>query len=195
MKKNLVPLLGIAFVVALAASGIFYGVFVSQLRTASQGAVKQRIVVAVRPLDRGTVLKQADLRLSPWAGATPPGAFRQIDDATGKTIYSSLEENEPVTEARTAADKANGGLGIAKGMRALSIHVVDSSGLIPFLHAGHHVDVQVIKGRNTPEANLRTILQNVEVLSVQPADNPNQNVNATVTLLATPQDSDRKSVV
>jgi Flp pilus assembly protein CpaB len=191
MKKNLVLLLGIAFVVALAASGIFYGVFVSQLRTASEGAVNQRIVVAVRTLDRGTVLKAADLKLSPWAGSTPPGAFRKIDNAVGKTIYASLEENEPLTEARIAADKANGGLGIAKGMRALSIHVVDSSGLIPFLHAGHHVDVQVIKSRNTPEANLRTILQNVEVLSVQANENPNQNSNATITLLASPQDADR----
>jgi Flp pilus assembly protein CpaB len=136
-------------------------------------------------------LKPADLKLTPWAGATPPGSYRQIDEAAGKTIYASLEENEPVTAARTAADKANGGLGIAKGMRALSIHVVDSSGLIPFLHAGHHVDVQVVKSRNTPEANLRTILQNVEVLSVQASDNPNQNANATVTLLANPQDADR----
>jgi Flp pilus assembly protein CpaB len=191
MKRNLVPLLGIAFVVALAASGIFYGVFVSQLRTASRGAEQQRIVVAVRSLDRGTVLKPVDLRLSPWAGPTPPGAFQRVDDAAGKTIYSSLEENEPVTAARTAADKANGGLGIGKGMRALSIHVVDSAGLIPFLHPGHRVDVQVVKSRNTPEANLRTILQNAEVLNVQTTDNPAQNANATVTLLATPQDADR----
>jgi Flp pilus assembly protein CpaB len=149
------------------------------------------VVVAVRTLDRGTVLKPADLKLMPWSGATPPGAFRQVEDVAGKTIYSSIEENEPVTEARTAADKATGGLGIKKGMRALSIHIVDSSGLVPFLHPGHHVDVQVIKYRNSPEANLRTILQNVEVLGVQPSDGPNQNWNATVTLLATPQDADR----
>jgi Flp pilus assembly protein CpaB len=191
MKRNLVPLLGIAFVVALAASGIFYGVFVSQLRQASRGAESQRIVVAVRTLDRGTVLKPADLKLTPWAGAPPPGAFRTVDEAAGKTIYASLEENEPVTEARTAADKANGGLGIAKGMRALSVHVVDSSGLIPFLHAGHHVDVQAVTNRNHPEANLRTILQNVEVLSVVPSENPGQNANAVVTLLASPSDADR----
>jgi Flp pilus assembly protein CpaB len=136
-------------------------------------------------------LKPADLKLSPWAGATPPGAFGTIETAAGKTLYSSLEENEPVTAARTASDKANGGLGIAKGMRALSVHVVDSAGLIPFLRAGHRVDVQVIKGRNTPEANLRTILQNVEVVSVQPPDNSNLNASVTVTLLATPQDADR----
>jgi Flp pilus assembly protein CpaB len=191
MKRNLVPLLGIAFVVALAASGIFYGVFVSQLRTASRGAEHQRIVVAVRTLDRGTVLKPADLKLSPWAGVPPPGAFRTVEEATGKTVYAYLDENEPVTAGRTTADKANGGLGITKGMRGLSIHVVDSSGLIPFLHAGNHVDVQVVTNRSRLEANLRTILQNVEVLSVQASDNPNLNANAIVTLLASPEDADR----
>jgi hypothetical protein len=35
MKKNLVPLLGIAFVVAIVSTGIFYGLFVGRLKTAA----------------------------------------------------------------------------------------------------------------------------------------------------------------
>ncbi len=176
----------------LAASGIFYGVFVGQLRQASQGPVRQKIVVAVRQLDRGAVLKPADLKLTPWAGAAPPGSFHKIEEASGKTVYGSIDENEPVTESRIGDNQGGGGIGIAKGMRALSIHVVDSSGLMPFLRAGNHVDVQVVKGRNTNEANLRTILQNVEVLSVQ-AQEPtaNQAFPATITLLASPANADR----
>ena len=34
MKNKLVPLLGIAFVVAVVATGIFYGLFVSKMRNA-----------------------------------------------------------------------------------------------------------------------------------------------------------------
>ena len=35
MKKNLVPLLGIAFVVAIISTGIFYGLFVGKLKSAT----------------------------------------------------------------------------------------------------------------------------------------------------------------
>ena len=193
MKRNLLPLLGIAFVVALAASGIFYGVFVGQLKQASRSAALQQIVVAARTLDRGTVLKASDLKLSPWAGAVLPGSHPKINEAVvGKTLYASLQENEPITDLRLSAEKAGGGLSVARGMRALSIKVVDSSGLTQFLRAGHRIDVQVVQGRNNAEAALRTILQNVEVLGVQvPEGNQAQFGPATVTVLATPEDSDR----
>jgi Flp pilus assembly protein CpaB len=190
MKRNLVPLLGIAFVVAIAATGIFYGLFVGQLRDASQGAARQQIVVESRSLDRGAVLKAGDLKLSSWAGAPPPGAFQKVDDAAGKTIFVSTQENEPITTARLG-EKAAGGIGIQKGMRALSIRVYDSGGLIPFLRAGHHVDVQAQQGKNGPDTRLRTIMQNVEVLSVQQDGSQNPFGASTVTLLATPQDADR----
>src|ERR1700738_468773 len=166
MKRNLIPLLGIAFVVALAATGIFYGVFVTQLKQASGAAERRQIVVAAHTLDRGTVLKASDLKRAAWASAPPPGAFPASADAVGKTLYTPVLENEPVTESRLSAKGATG-LGIERGMRALSIRVVDSIGLMPFLHAGQHVDVQAIQGRNNPETTLRTILQNVEVLGVQ----------------------------
>ena len=59
MKKNLVPLLGIAFVVAIISTGIFYGLFVGKLKSAS--VPSQSIVVAARNLDRGTALQAADV--------------------------------------------------------------------------------------------------------------------------------------
>lgn len=192
MKRNLLPLLGIAFVVALAASGIFYGVFVGQLKSASKGAVGQKIVVAARMLDRGAVMKPEDVRLMNWPGPLPGGSHQKLEEAVGKTLYGAIEENEPVTDFRLTAGKAVGVLGISKGMRALSIKVFDSAGLIPFLRAGHRVDVQVVQGRNNPEAALRTILQNVEVLSVQPAEGPQAAfAPSTIAVLAAPEDADR----
>ncbi len=193
MKRNVLPLLGIAFVVALAASGIFYGVFVSQLKRASRVDKPTQLAVASRLLDRGAVLKASDLKLSPWAGAAPPGSFSSLPQAVGKTVYVSIQENEPITESRLAPEKATGGIGIAKGMRAVSLHVIDSSGLIPFLRAGHHVDVQAVHNRNNPNAALRTILQNVEVLSVQapPEGNNSQMSPSVVTILTSPENADR----
>ena len=193
MKRNVLPLLGIAFVVALAASGIFYGVFVSQLKRASQVDKPSQLAVAARSLDRGTVLKPSDLKLSPWAGAAPPGSFAKLEQAAGKTVYVSIQENEPITESRLAPEKANGGIGIAKGMRAVSLRVIDSSGLIPFLRAGHHVDVQAVQNRNNPDAVLSTILQNVEVLSVQalPEGNYSQMSPSVVTIMTSPENADR----
>lgn len=189
MKRNLFPLLGIAFVVALAASGIFYGLFISQFRQAYQAAVKRSIVVAAKPLDRGTVLKAGDVKLSPWAGVVPPGSLAHVEDATGKTLYSSMDENEPLTETRVSPNHLGSSLGVAQGMRALSVHLVDSTGLLPYLHPGTHVDVQAVRNRSTPGARLRTVLENVEVLSVQAQEGQNQW--ATLTLLANPGDSDR----
>ena len=192
MKRNLLPLLGIAFVVALAASGIFYGLFVGQLKQASRNLAAQQILVFSHTIERGVVLKPADLKLSSWPGALPPGSHSQISDAVGKTVYSSVQENEPITDLQLSPQKAGGGLGITRGMRALSIKVVHSSGLIPFLRAGDHIDIQAVQAHNNGGAALRTILQNVEVLGVHvPEGTRAQFVTATVTVLAAPEDADR----
>ena len=67
MKKNLVPLLGIAFVVAIVSTGIFYGLFVGRLKSATLPGPS--IVVAARSLDRGYSLQAADVKLAAWGGA------------------------------------------------------------------------------------------------------------------------------
>lgn len=191
MKRGLAPLLGIAFVVALAASGIFYGVFANQLKKVAERPVPQQLAVAARSLERGTVLREGDLRLSAWPGTAPPGTYREVRKAVGKTIYVPLLENEPLSEVQLSTAKASTGFGIAKGMRALSVRVVDSSGLMP-LRPGDRVDVQAIQNRGNSQATLRTILQNVEVLSAQaqPEGNPNLIAASVVTLLVSSDNQD-----
>ncbi len=191
MKRNLVPLLGIAFVVAIAATGIFYGLFVGRMRDEEANAAKQTIVVAARAIDRGRQLDGSDIKLSSWAGALPPGAYRRVEDAVGKTVYQATIENEPITEERTGSDQGSGGKGgIAKGMRAISVRVSESNGLIPFLRAGHRVDLQVVNLRGTEPA-VRSLLQNAEVLSVQASESNGQAVVPVVNLLVAPKDADR----
>jgi len=191
MKRNLVPLLGIAFVVAIAATGIFYGLFVGRMRDEEANAAKQTIVVAARAIDRGRQLDAADIKLSSWAGALPPGAYQRVEDAVGKTVYQATIENEPITEERTGSDQGNGrNGGIEKGMRAISVRISESNGLMPFLRAGHRVDLQVVNLRGDQPA-VRSLLQNAEVLSVQATESNGQGMVPVVNLLVAPKDADR----
>ena len=187
MKRNLVPLLVIAFVVAIISTGIFYGLFVARLRSAAAAPGKS-IVVAAHNLDRGTVLQAADLKLVGWGDAeAPQGAFTAVDPVAGLTVIAPLQENEPVLQSRVASrtSGAGAGLGIAPGMRAISIHATDSSGIVTLLRPGYKVDVQLVSN----QAELRTILQNVEVLSVN-ATGDGHGASPVITLLVDPEGAD-----
>jgi pilus assembly protein CpaB len=193
LKRNLVPLLCIALVAASAATGIFYGLLGSKLRAVSSSAPRQPIVIAARAVDRGAIVTPADLKLSSWGGAEPPkGTYSAIAQVAGKTVYIPLQENEPVTEARLVSQNGSAGLGIRSGMRAISVHASDSTGVLGLLRPGHRVDVQVVADRRAGRLKLRTLLENVEVLAT-PAAEPNGSRAAApaVTLLATPEDADR----
>jgi pilus assembly protein CpaB len=186
MKKNLVPLLGIAFVVAIISTAIFYWLVVGKLSAGGPSA--QSIVVAKRNLDRGASLKADDVKLAPWGGsALPQGAFTAENAVQGLTLIASLQENEPVLESRVASAKsgAGAGLGIPSGMRAISVHAADSSGIVGMLRPGYRVDVQFV----STEGELRTILQNIEVLSVKAAGDGRSPV-PVVTLLMEPEGAD-----
>lgn len=188
MRKNLVPLLGIAFVVAIVSTGIFYGLFVGKLRTASTASGGQA-VVAVRTLERGTVIKSGDVKLAAWGGPElPKGAFTSVEQVGGLTVIDAVHENEAVLASRLASPTGGAaGLGIPAGMRAVSTRVSDSSGVINLLKPGHRVDVQLV---SLPGASpeLKTILQNVPVLRVDLP--PDGRSNPVVTLVVAPADAD-----
>lgn len=197
-KKNLVPLLGIAFIVAVVSTGIFYGLFVGKLNSATPtGPGGSRVLIAARPVAAGTVLGEMDVKLIPWvAPGMPAGALSSPPEAIGKVAIENIGANELVTASRLgSADggEADGGsLGIPDGMRAVSLQVQDSAGVVALLRPGHKVDVQVVgtlPGERGTEAHLRTVLENVPVLTV-PKDH--QAVRAgtyIVTVLASPEDS------
>jgi pilus assembly protein CpaB len=145
-------------------------------------------VVAARKLDRGTALQASDVKVAPWgAAALPQGALTAVDMVNGLTLISSLEQNEPVLESRVASAKtgAGAGLGIPSGMRAISVHATDSSGIVGLLRPGYKVDVQFV----STEGELRTILQNIEVLAVNPAGDSRSAV-PVITLLVEPEGAD-----
>ena len=199
MKKNLLPLLGIAFVVAIIATGIFYGLIVGRLRS-SQGRPQPGVVVAARSLERGTVLETSLVKLVdlPTSGR-PKGALSDPEQLAGLTVVQPVGENQPITLADVAPrDPAGaGGQWIPSGMRAVSIRVIDSPGVTNLLRTGHKVDIQVVRNRNTQgsgDTELRTVLQDIEVLAVQPEAAGRTGPGAVVTLLAKPAEADTLSV-
>jgi Flp pilus assembly protein CpaB len=193
MKRNMVPLLGIAFVVAIISTGVFYGLFAGKLRSSSTDAANQSIIVAARNLPRGTVLQSSDLRVSKLNGNLN-GSFSRSEDVVGGTLLAAAKQNEPLLEDRVAprAPKAGApGTTVPDGMRAVSIRVAESDGLTSLLRPGSKVDLQAVVEREG-STSLRTILQNVEVLAVspQPQSAGNRGLLPIVTVLARPQDSD-----
>ena len=193
MKRNMVPLLGIAFVAAIICTGIYYGLFAGKLRSSSE-IPGHSIVVAARDLDRGTVVQASDLRVEEAPGLLT-GSFSKREAAVGATLLTPLKTNEPLLAERvvspvSSAGEAASGM-VPAGMRAISIRVSESDGLLSALRPGARVDLQAISERENNQVQLRNILQNVVVLAVSPQDaNNNRAAGAIVTVLAHAQDAD-----
>jgi pilus assembly protein CpaB len=190
-KNNMMTLLGIALVVAIVSTGIFYGLFVNKL--SSNAGSGKTLVVAAKTLKAGTVLTAADVKLIPWpADQLPKGTYGTADEVAGKTLFDGVNEDEPVLEARLASTSHIGSAGIPAGMRAVSVHVSDSTGVMALLRAGHRVDVQVVRKTSSNSTQIRTALSNVQVLSVlpQPEQSSQGHNLPVVTLLADPSAAD-----
>jgi pilus assembly protein CpaB len=189
MKRNMVPLLGIAFVVAIISTGVFYGLFAGKLRS-SNDLPSHAIVVAARDLDRGTVLEPGDMRVSEVQGVLG-GAFSKPEEAAGATLLTAMKANEPLLEERITprVSDAPGGP-VPTGMRAVSMHIYQSESVLGLLRPGSRVDLQAVSERNG-STELRTILENVRILAVSSPDaNGNRPAGAVVTILIKAQDSD-----
>jgi len=190
MKRNMVPLLAIAFVVAIISTGVFYGLFAGKLRSSSD-LPGHAIVVAARDMDRGTVVQASDLRVSEMQGALG-GAFSKPEEIAGATLLTAVKANEPLLQERMAprASDAPGAGGVPSGMRAVSMHVFQSESLLNLLRPGSRVDLQAVTEKNGA-AELRTVLENVQILGVSAPDaNGNRPAGAVVTVLIRAQDTD-----
>jgi pilus assembly protein CpaB len=193
-KNNLVKLLGVALVVAIIATGIFYGLFVNRL--SSSTGTGRTLVVAAKPLKPGTIVAVADVKTIPWpTDQLPKGAYETPDQVAGNTVFDPIEQDEPVLATRLASSQSGGGSGVPTGMRAVSIHVTDSTGVLGLLRSGQKVDVQVVVGRGSGkevETEVRTALEGLAVLSLtpQPEQSSQGQSLPVVTLLAKPADAD-----
>jgi len=111
----------------------------------------------------------------------------------GSTVFDTIGEDEPVLATRLASAQSGGGSGVPAGMRAVSVHVTDSSGVLALLRAGQKVDAQVVTGRGkSSDTAVRTALQSLTVLAVstQLEANGQSQQLPVVTLLAKPAEAD-----
>src|SRR4051794_24971776 len=94
-KNNWLKLLGIAFVVAIVSTGVFYGLYVSKLN--SNAGSGKSLVVAAKLLKSGTVVQATDIKLIPWpTDQLPKGAFGSADQVVGNTVFETIGEEEPI---------------------------------------------------------------------------------------------------
>jgi len=163
MRKNIVPLLGIAFVVAVLCTGLFYGVFASRFGSVGALPPVRSMLVAAHDLPRGVPLKADDVKIAEVRSETTPrGTISRPEDVNGRSLVVSVSEGTPLAEAMlssAASDRE-----IPAGMRALTIRPADSSSVLAVLQAGRRIDIQAWSERGG-EPELRTILENVEVLA------------------------------
>jgi pilus assembly protein CpaB len=192
-KNNLMKLLGVALVVAIISTGLFYGFFAGRLSSGTGSG--RALVVAARPLKAGTVIAEIDVKTMAWPGEhLPKGAYQTPEEVMGNTVFEPIGSDEPVLAAHLSSTQSGGGSGVPEGMRAVSIHVTDSTGVVALLRAGQKVDVQVVTGRGVKpnETIVRTALEEITVLSVTPQpEQSSQGHNVpVVTLLAKPAEAD-----
>lgn len=194
MKRNMVPLLGIAVVVAIISTGVFYGLFAGKLRSSSADLPGQPVVVAARDLERGAELQPGDVRVSQFKG-TIGGSFSSPEQLAGATLLGPVKQNEPLLGERVVSklSKAGGSNGrVPAGMRAVTIHVSDSDSLMDLLRPGAKVDLQAVQEHHGG-LELRTILQNAEVLAVNRQPQPsggNRGPVLVVTILTRAPEAD-----
>src|ERR1700733_9717637 len=106
-KNNMLKLLGIAFVVAILSTGIFYGLFVNRLSSSTGNG--KTVVVAAHPLKSGAVMAAADVKTIQWPGPqTPKGTFERPEEVIGKTVFDVIGDEELVSEIHIASAKSGG---------------------------------------------------------------------------------------
>lgn len=196
MKKNVIPLVVIALVVAVASTGVFYGLIVSRMDGSASKVMMPRLVTA-KALEKGHLVEADDFKLMPVEDPGVPGPMR-AEDLTGRVLKESLAAGKVITEdVLSPLNERGAPTGIPEGMRAVTVHISDSSSVVRMLHPGDRVDVQALiskqrNGENDIEA--RTLLQNATVFNIPvEAPTPQMQGRSVLTLLSTPQDAERLS--
>ncbi len=111
-KDNMGKLLGVALVVAIICTGLFYMLFA--MKANSQTGTT--MVVAAKALKAGTVLTAADLKPSHGPiPQLPPGAHRDPQESHRQHGIRRHGAEEPVLNARLATSQSGGGIGSARG--------------------------------------------------------------------------------
>ena len=152
-----------------------------------------------RAVEAGEVLRQQDIVLVAWPGASPiAGAYTRIADVIGREALFPLAQGQPIIERVLSAPGSGTGLAskVPDGMRAVSLRSNEVVGVAGFLIPGSHLDVLVTyRADNIPDPITATVLQNAVAIAVghqvQPDPEGKPSDVTIVTLLLSPEDTER----
>jgi pilus assembly protein CpaB len=195
MNRRMLVILLSAFVIASMSAFLVWRMVGARI-SASKPIATTRLIAAAKDLKIGMVLDASDLTTLQIVGTAPTGALLDVKNAIGRGVISPLYTGEPIMESRLAPKGSGGGLAatIKTGMRACAVKVDDVVGVAGFVTPGMRVDVLISgvppSAQGTQNSEVRTILQNIEVLSAgtdiqKDAEGKPQQVQV-VNLLVTP---------
>ena len=169
MNSRVTAVLVVALLISGGATYLVYRAMAA--RTAQPGTATTPVVMAAHELPIGTLIKDTDLKIAPWAGAVPKGMVTKKETVIGRGTIAQIWDGEPIMENHLAAEGAGAGLAatIPPGMRAVAVRVNDIVAVAGFVVPGMRVDVLIAgtppgsQGPNGPKA--KTLLQNIQVLS------------------------------
>jgi len=182
-----------ALFLSLCVTGLFYFRFTRQ--QAANRAKMVRVVAAAAEIQPGVPVPAASLKLIDWPTSVPvQGMATKQDDVAGHVLMVSVQANAPIFQ-HDLASSGNSGLSakIPNGLRAVAVKTDEMNNLSGFLFPGSRVDVLATMRGEKNDSYIRTVLQNIQVLSAgekivaDPNGKP-ENVKI-VTVLVTPEES------
>lgn len=183
IQRSDIVLYGVALLSAILAVGLVYGYVENRVAEAeSKTEVKtvtviekpelRSVVVANRDIYRGEKIEIDDIKvlMVPTEGVIATGVVTQPNAVVGHMAKQPIYAGEWLLEQKVGLqEEAQGTVEalLEPGMRALRIPVSAESGLLGMLNPGDHVDViSVFESADGKRMISRTILQNIEVLSI-----------------------------
>ena len=199
MKRKIVIVAVAALAVATATTAFFYNLLSDQFGPRVDADAAISVAVATRDLPRGRVLEAADLRLEPWKPEDVPAeAARSLSGLEGGRLAVSVDAGQPVLmKYLPAAGRSGISAAIPSGMRAVTLHVNEYAGVTSLIEMGDRVDVLVANQLRSPGRlgmQVRTLLENVEVLATGRDSDGQSREIPTITVLIQAADAERVSL-
>lgn len=210
--RSIILVVGALFIAGITA--MFARSLMSQPTTAQASAAPVQpdnlILVAAKPLPRGTILDPESVAWKPWPNDAVnetyiKGGPGQEKDVLGKVVRVSMLPGQPIPNPALVGPGERGFLAavLAPGRRAVTVSVSDTSGVAGFVFPGDRVDLVLTHqvGDGGDRASLKvseTVLKNVRVLAIDQDTNDQENkpkVGRTVTLEVTPKLVEKISVM
>jgi pilus assembly protein CpaB len=188
---------------ALLAAEFLFGKGKIQPLEGGQNPASYTVVRVVNPVPRGSIVHAENVTAVSLPTPPVPGTVVSVAEAVGRIATQNLMRDDLLSSANTTTAGVMSGLAeiIPQGMRAIAVRVTDELAVANLIRPGDRVDVLVIsngvhgaRGDEAPfpNAEVRTIVQNVRVLAVGEAmigREPNSKDYRNVTLAVTPKEA------